>query len=265
MLALAQDRLRRSAAAQQRVDALSALQDALGLERCRCGSRASTSPTSAASTPSPRWSSSRAGRRRSRTTGGSTDPAAERAGGARTTLPRWRRCSARRAAQLLEQADRSPHDPERDESFAALPDLILIDGGKGQLSAGMRALGRWSSAATAVVGAGEAARGGLRPGPLRPARDRRPTPRRFACCSGSATRPTASRSTHHRGRRDKAMTASLLDDLPGRRPGPKAGPARALRLARPDRRPRAREEIEAVPGLPGKLAREIHRQLNKAG
>ena len=43
-------------------------------------------------------------------------------------------------ARLLEQADRSPHDPERDESFAALPDLIVIDGGKGQLSAGMRAL-----------------------------------------------------------------------------------------------------------------------------
>jgi excinuclease ABC subunit C len=26
-----------------------------------------------------------------------------------------------------------------------------------------------------------------------------------------------------------------------------------------------REEIEAVPGIPGKLARDIHRQLNKAG
>jgi excinuclease ABC subunit C len=25
------------------------------------------------------------------------------------------------------------------------------------------------------------------------------------------------------------------------------------------------EEIEAVPGIPGKLARDIHRQLNKAG
>ena len=33
-----------------------------------------------------------------------------------------------------------PHDSERDESFASLPDLIVIDGGKGQLAAGMRAL-----------------------------------------------------------------------------------------------------------------------------
>ncbi len=27
----------------------------------------------------------------------------------------------------------------------------------------------------------------------------------------------------------------------------------------------SREELEAVPGIPGKLARDIHRQLNKAG
>jgi DNA uptake protein ComE-like DNA-binding protein len=27
----------------------------------------------------------------------------------------------------------------------------------------------------------------------------------------------------------------------------------------------SREELEAVPGVPGKLAREIHRQLHRAG
>ncbi len=47
---------------------------------------------------------------------------------------------SRRLARYLEHSDLSPHDAERDESFAALPDLIVIDGGKGQLSAGMRAL-----------------------------------------------------------------------------------------------------------------------------
>ena len=31
----------------------------------------------------------------------------------------------------------SPHDKEYDESFASLPALIVIDGGKGQLSAGL--------------------------------------------------------------------------------------------------------------------------------
>ncbi len=36
----------------------------------------------------------------------------------------------------------SPHDGTRDSSFAALANLIVIDGGKGQLSAGMRAASR---------------------------------------------------------------------------------------------------------------------------
>ncbi len=69
---------------------------------------------------------------------------------------------------------------------------------------------------------------------------------------------------HHRNRRDKAMTSSLLDELRG------VGPVRKRALLEhfgsPERIVAAsREEIEAVPGLPGKLARDIHRQLNKAG
>ena len=70
--------------------------------------------------------------------------------------------------------------------------------------------------------------------------------------------------THHRGRRDKAMTESVLDSLRG------VGPTRKRQLIKhfgsPDRVMSAsREEIEAVPGLPGKVAREIHDQLNRIG
>ena len=70
--------------------------------------------------------------------------------------------------------------------------------------------------------------------------------------------------THHRGRRDRAMTASVLDGIRG------VGPNRKRLLIRhfgsPDRLLEAsREEIEAVPGLPGKVAREIHDQLNRIG
>jgi excinuclease ABC subunit C len=66
----------------------------------------------------------------------------------------------------------------------------------------------------------------------------------------------------HRGRREKAMTRSILDDLPG------VGPARKRLLLKhfgtPERFVTAsREELEAVPGLPGKLAREIHAHLHK--
>ncbi|MCB0830616.1 MAG: excinuclease ABC subunit UvrC, partial [Solirubrobacterales bacterium] len=70
--------------------------------------------------------------------------------------------------------------------------------------------------------------------------------------------------THHRGRRGRAMTSSVLDGIRG------VGPNRKRLLIKhfgsPDRLLQAsREELEAVPGLPGKVAREIHEQLNRIG
>ena len=66
----------------------------------------------------------------------------------------------------------------------------------------------------------------------------------------------------HRNRRDKAMTRSLLDELPG------VGPARKRKLLEhfgsPERFVAAsREELEAVPGLPGKTARDIYEYVHK--
>ena len=70
--------------------------------------------------------------------------------------------------------------------------------------------------------------------------------------------------TFRRARRDRELTRSLLDELPG------VGPARKRALLNhfgsPEQVARAsREELEAVPGIPGKLARDIHRQLNRTG
>jgi len=66
----------------------------------------------------------------------------------------------------------------------------------------------------------------------------------------------------HRDRRDRAMTRSILDELPG------VGPARKRSILQhfgsPDRFLAAsREEMEAVPGLPGKVAREVYNYVNK--
>ena len=66
----------------------------------------------------------------------------------------------------------------------------------------------------------------------------------------------------HRGRRDRAMTRSILDELPG------VGAARKRSILQhfgsPERFLEAsREELEAVPGLPGKVARDIHAYVNK--
>ena len=97
--------------------------------------------------------------------------------------------------RYLEQVDLSPHDGKRDESFASLPSLVVIDGGKGQLAAGMRALRPFVERGVTVIGLAKRAGGGLRPRPLGADRPAPPTRRPRSCCSGSATRPTASRST----------------------------------------------------------------------
>ncbi len=60
------------------------------------------------------------------------------------------------------------------------------------------------------------------------------------------------------------MTASILDGLPG------VGAARKRALLTHFGSPEAvleasREELEAVPGISGKLARDLHRELHKTG
>ena len=60
------------------------------------------------------------------------------------------------------------------------------------------------------------------------------------------------------------MTGSVLDELKG------VGPVRKRALLQhfgsPERFVAAsREELEMVPGVPGKVAREIHEQLNRTG
>lgn len=68
--------------------------------------------------------------------------------------------------------------------------------------------------------------------------------------------------THHRQRRDRQLTTSLLDGLPG------VGAKRKKALIRHFGSPAAvaaasRSELEAVPGLPIKLAGELHAALHK--
>jgi excinuclease ABC subunit C len=170
---------------------------------------------------------------------------------------------SRRLSRLASQADLSPHDAELDESFASLPGLIVIDGGKGQLSAGMRVLEPLIERGVTVVSLAKRLEEVFVPGrseplPIRPDGEAsrllqrvRDEAHRFALAG-------------HRRRRGKAMTGSVLDGLPG--VGPVRKRALLAHFGSPDRLLAAtREEIEAVPGIPGKLAREIHARLNKAG
>jgi excinuclease ABC subunit C len=260
-LALAQDRLRQERRRSQRVDALSALQDALALESLpvriegfdisNIGGEHTVASMVVFEGGAPKKSDYRRFRIRGDRSGGPDD------------FSSIEEVLGRRVAQLLEQADRSPHDSNRDESFASVPDLVVIDGGKGQLSAGLRALGPLIERGSAVISLAKRLEEVFVPGS--------PGPLSIPADSEASqllqrVRDEAHRFAidHHRRRRGKAMTASLLDELPG------VGPARKRRLLEhfgsPERLVSAsREELEAVPGIPGKLAREIHRQLNRAG
>jgi excinuclease ABC subunit C len=169
----------------------------------------------------------------------------------------------RRVGRYLEQVDLSPHDGKRDASFASLPSLVMIDGGKGQLAAGMKALAPFVERGVTVVSLAKREEEVFAPG--------RSAPLDLAADSEASkllqrVRDEAHRFAidHHRGRRDRAMTGSVLDGLKG------IGPARKRALLQhfgsPERFLAAtREELEAVPGLPGKVGREIHEQLNRIG
>ncbi|MEA2254725.1 MAG: excinuclease subunit [Solirubrobacteraceae bacterium] len=169
----------------------------------------------------------------------------------------------RRLAQWESQQDLSPHDPKRNESFATLPNLVVIDGGPGQLSAGVRALQGFRERGVTVVSLAKRVEEIFVPGRREPIVLRHDTP---ALQLLQRVRDEAHRFaiTHHRTRRDQAMTTSILDDLPG------IGPARKRTLLKHFGSPEAvlaatREQLEAVPGLPGKTAREVWTHLHRTG
>ena len=129
--------------------------------RCRCGSSASTSRTSRGARSSPRW---RSFDRRAAAAGALPHVRDAGARRARTTSRRWAQAVGRRFARLRDADDPARHD----ESFAQRPNLVVIDGGKGQLAAALEAIA--ADARAAAPGgrvAREARGGGVRPGPSR--------------------------------------------------------------------------------------------------
>jgi len=159
-----------------------------------------------------------------------------------------------------------------DEDFGGMPDLVLIDGGKGQLSSALAAMKAAGVDFLPVISlAKERVRGGetvfheriFLPGRKNPVVL---PPHDPALLLLMRVRDEAHRFAiaHHRIRRDRAMTTSLLDELPG------IGPSRKRALLKHFGSPDAvagasREQLESVPGIPGKVAREVYAQLHKTG
>jgi excinuclease ABC subunit C len=261
LLALDQERLKAERRRQQRVEALDGLQEALGLDalplRVECFDISNLMGTHTVASMvvfeggAPKKSDYRRFNIRGLTEGVPDDFAA------------MEEVLSRRLAQWEIQQDRSPHDPKRNESFATLPNLIVIDGGPGQLSAGLRALEGFRERGVAVVSLAKRIEEVFVPGRRGPIVLAHDTPELQLL---QRVRDEAHRFaiTHHRTRRARAMTTSILDDLPG------IGPARKRTLLNHFGSPEAvlaatREQLEAVPGLPGKTAREIWAHLHRTG
>ncbi|MGH2858904.1 MAG: excinuclease ABC subunit UvrC, partial [Solirubrobacteraceae bacterium] len=246
-LAIDQEKLRSERRRQQRVEALDGLQRALGLDtvplRIECFDISTLMGTNtvASMVVFEGGAPKKSDYRRFKIRGPSPDDFAA-----------MEEVLGRRHAQWEHQRDVSPHDREYDPSFAALPNVIVIDGGKGQLSAGLRALQGFRARGVTVISLAKRIEEVFIPGRAPPLLLAHDTPELQLL---QRVRDEAHRFaiTHHRIRRDRAMTASVLDDLPG------VGPARKRALLAHFGSPDAilaasREEFESVPGLPGKLA-----------
>jgi excinuclease ABC subunit C len=259
-LALDQERLRSERRRQSRVDAVEGLQQALDLDvppiRIECFdiSNLGGTHTVASMVVFEGGAPKKADYRRFtiRTLEGASDDYAAMA-----------EVLSRRFAQWERQSDLSPHDPAYDASFASLPNVIVIDGGKGQLAAGLAPLRGFRDRGVAVVALAKRIEELFIPGRRAPLVLDHSTP---ALQLLQRVRDEAHRFavTHHRTRRDRAMTSSLLDELPG------VGPARKRALLTHFGSPEAvvsasSEELQAVPGLPAKTARELYGHLHRAG
>jgi excinuclease ABC subunit C len=261
LLALDQEKLKAERRRQQRVESLDGLQEALGLDalplRIECFDISNLMGTHTVASMvvfeggAPKKSDYRRFTIRGTTEGVPDDFAA------------MEEVLGRRLKQWETQQDLSPHDPKRNESFATLPNVIVIDGGPGQLTAGLRALQGFRDRGVMVISLAKRIEEVFVPGSRAPIVLPHDT---AALQLLQRVRDEAHRFAiaHHRTRRDRAMTTSILDDLPG------IGPARKRALLAHFGSPEAilaasSEELAGAPGVPSKIARDIWSYLHRTG
>jgi excinuclease ABC subunit C len=152
---------------------------------------------------------------------------------------------------------------EYDEGFAVAPNLLVIDGGKGQLSAAIQAMQAYDLPRVAVISLAKRAEEVFVPDRPEPIRLDRHSPGLQLL---QRVRDEAHRFAlgFHRQRREARAKESIFDTLPG------VGPTRRRALIRhfgsaEQFLAASQEELEGVPGIPAKTARAIYAQLHKAG
>jgi len=151
------------------------------------------------------------------------------------------------------------------EEGGVVPDVLLIDGGKGQLAQARAVVDELGVTGVALVGVakGEERRPGHETLLLPDGREARPGPESPALQLVQQVRDEAHRFaiTGHRGRRQKARSTSRLEDIPG------IGPRRRANLLRhfgglAGLKQAGAEEIARVEGINAALAERIYATLH---
>jgi excinuclease ABC subunit C len=156
-----------------------------------------------------------------------------------------------------------PASADWNESFASTPNLVVVDGGKGQLSAALAAMHGLDLPRVAVIALAKREEEVFVPGQSSPIvlPDHAPGLQLLQRIRDEAHRFAV---TFHRQRRDAAARESMFDQLEG------VGPARRRALLQHFGSAggvlaATQEELEGVPGVPARTARSIYAQLHKTG
>jgi excinuclease ABC subunit C len=166
-----------------------------------------------------------------------------------------REAIARRFARL--------RSDEPDDSFSCVPNLVVVDGGRGQLAAALAAMEELDLPRVAVIALAKREEEVFVPGTAAPIRlERHSAGLQLLQRIRDEAHRVALR--YHRQKRGTKSMETIFEDLPG------VGPARRRAILRhfgsAERFLEAsQEELEGVPGLPQKTARTLYAQLHKAG
>ncbi|HET8968656.1 MAG TPA: excinuclease ABC subunit UvrC [Gaiellaceae bacterium] len=150
-----------------------------------------------------------------------------------------------------------------DESFARMPNLVVVDGGKGQLAAALAAIEELDLPRVAVIALAKREEEVFVPGfPVPIVLDRSSPALQLLQRIRDEAHRVALR--YHRRKRGARSMETIFEGLPG------VGPVRRRAIIRHFGSVErfldaSQEELEGVPGLPQKTARTLYAQLHRAG
>ncbi len=163
----------------------------------------------------------------------------------------------RRFRNYLRERDEGAHTGKR---FSYPPNLLLIDGGKGQLGVAVRVLEELGLEDIAVAGLAKRFEEVYLPGQSDPIRIPRDSPALYLL---QQARDEAHRFaiTFHRQLRDKKMIVSAIDEIPG------LGPTRKKRLLKEfhsvkKMREREEQDFLDLPWLPDEVGKAVYAKLH---